>query len=173
MLLRTADNNLISAWYFPRWGSAVCLARCFGPLHKSSFLVAADLSVMGGISSTTLENRSVLSELTLSSLAENSTGFVWIFHAGTFTEHFWTAAIPREENPAWQISATARNQRKSVIVKATAGTCEVWTQPEICLLLSMCTHAELFIGCWVFLYMSFQILVFCLLIQSRRLFFLL
>lgn len=58
------------------------LGYCFGALDKSSFLVAADHSVMEGISSTILENHLLLSELTLSSLPENRQALYEFFMQG-------------------------------------------------------------------------------------------
>lgn len=88
----------------PPWN--VSLGCCFGAPHKSSFLVAADHSVTGGgISSTILENHSVLSELTLRFLTENRQALYEFFMQGLLPRTSKTAAVLCEKKTSMRNSS--------------------------------------------------------------------
>lgn len=89
----------------------VYLGCRFGTLHKSSsFLVAADHSGMGGISSTILENHSALSELTLRFLTENRPALYEFSMLGLLlsTSEQWQFSVKRIQHDKFQLQQETR-----------------------------------------------------------------
>lgn len=109
---------------------------CFGAFHKSALLGPADRSVMGfggRISATILENRSVLSELTLSLRTENRQVLCEFFmEHGTFGEYLSSNSLWKEFSMT-NFSYGWKPERKLEIFKPAAKIWKVYMQPEIVL----------------------------------------